>query len=215
MVPVRRRETPTGEVSLIVSFGPRIRVLDPGEPETVVDNPTSFVAPIGTTWALTEYTGEQYGLELKMTPLGAGMLLGAPMCEFTGRAVELSDVWGDFAARLRAQLAELPSWAARFAALDTVLTDRLRDAREPPEVAAMVWDRLTRADGRSSIADLVAESGRSHRHVATHVREHLGLGPKELACVAGPASRPAARRGVSAGFRGRRWRFQRPGASWS
>ena len=70
---------------MIFSFGPECRV-----PERV----TSFVAATDTRHAVVEHDGHQHGIELRLTPLGAHMLLGVPMDELTCRVVELDALLG-------------------------------------------------------------------------------------------------------------------------
>ena len=175
---VRRREVPTGSVSLILSFGPRIRVVAPSLIEL-----GSFVAPIGTTWAITEYTGTQYGLEIRMSPLGATALLGVPMDSLAGTEVELSDVLGREADLLIERLAETAGWAARFDLLDVVLPARTARGRTPSPVAAYAWRRLRETNGRVPIGTLVDELGCSHRYLLNQFRAHVGVGPKQLAVI--------------------------------
>ncbi|WP_158888349.1 helix-turn-helix domain-containing protein [Amycolatopsis anabasis] len=182
-VPVRRWEVPTGDIAFILSFGPRIRVLDPAAPEAVWATLGSFVATIGTSPALTEYTGAQFGVQVNLTPIGATMLLGMPMSEFAGAAVELTDALGRTGSRLLERLAEAPGWAARFDLLDEALGTRLALAKSPSPLAELAWRRLVAAEGRLPIARLVEDLGCSHRHLAVKLRECTGVTPKELARV--------------------------------
>ena len=46
-----------------------------------------------------------------------------------------------------------------------------------------MWSRISASGGRARIDDLVAETGWSHRHVATRFREQVGLSPKTAASV--------------------------------
>jgi AraC-like DNA-binding protein len=176
LVPVRRREIPTGDVMLIMSFGPRIQVV--GQADC-----GSFVATVGDTWADTEYVGEQYGFEISMSPLGACQLLGVPLGELAGVTVELADLFGPSAGRLIARLAELPDWPQRFALMDTVLLGWLERSREPSPIAVYAWQRLADTQGRVPIGTLVDELGCSRRHLLAQFREHVGVGPKSLARV--------------------------------
>jgi uncharacterized glyoxalase superfamily protein PhnB len=77
--PFRRREAPSATVTLIVSFGAPIRVLDGATRGTHV----SFVAGLDERAALTEYTGHQHGrgedggvAHAELTLDGAFVMLG-------------------------------------------------------------------------------------------------------------------------------------------
>src|SRR4051812_44257485 len=114
--PFRRLEVPSGEVHVILSFGPEVRVPAPVR---------SFVAAPHTEHAIVESGGEQHGLELRLTPLGTHMLLGVPMHELTDRVTPLDDVLGSEGAELSERLATAADWAARFAIVDRLLARRL------------------------------------------------------------------------------------------
>src|ERR687888_1838978 len=72
--PVRRRELPGADVTLIVSLGPELRLLEPC-PATH----TSFVAGLDERSAVTEHDGEAAGVEVTLTPLAAHQLFRVPM----------------------------------------------------------------------------------------------------------------------------------------
>lgn len=181
--PVRRREVPTGDVHLIISFGPRIRLLDPGDPARAQAAPASFVATVGSGWSVTEFTGAQHGVQVTLTPVGAGMLLGVPLDRLAGEVVELGDVLGARAGELTGRLAEAPDWAARFDLLDAVLPTWLAEARQPPPAAVWAWRRLCQTDGRLPVAALAEELGCTRQYLAAAFRAHVGVPPKTLARV--------------------------------
>jgi AraC-like DNA-binding protein len=182
-VALRRREVPTGDVSLILSFGPRIRVVDQHDPAIVRHRLTSFIAPVDDTWALTEYTGEQYGVDIKMTPLGASRVLGVPMDSLLDQVVDLEGVLGAEGRLVVERLADAPSWPRRFDVLDTVLSALVARGRAPSPAAAWAWRRLNDTDGRIPIGRLVDELGCSHRYLLSEFRTYVGVAPKTLARV--------------------------------
>src|SRR3954451_12615728 len=117
--PFRRLEVPSGEVHVIVSFGPEVRVPAPVR---------SFVAAPHTQHSIVESDGEQHGIELRLTPIGTHMLLGVPMHELADRVTPIEDVLGRAGAGLPERLHEAASWPARFALLDRLLAKRLAEA---------------------------------------------------------------------------------------
>lgn len=179
--PVRRREIPTGQAGFIVSFGPSIRVHDPARQD--VQSLTSFVAAVGGRWAETEYIGDQYGVQIEVTPLAAGMILGTRMGELGEETVDLVDALGVAGGCLVERLAGAPHWAGRFDVLDRFLLERLARAHAPSPAAAWAWAKLRESDGRVSIAAMAERMGCSTRYLSAQVRAHVGVTPKVLARV--------------------------------
>ncbi|HWC27038.1 MAG TPA: helix-turn-helix transcriptional regulator [Solirubrobacteraceae bacterium] len=170
--PVRRLEVPHAGIVLIVGLGPLIDV----------DGAChgSFVAGLYDVPVVVRDDGRQAGIQVNLTPLGAGMLLGMPMRELTGRTVALDDLLDDaLSDRLRA----LATWAARFAALDAFLLRRLRAAREARPDVAYAWSRLDAARGDIPIAQLCRELGCSARHLSARFGEQVGMSPKAFSRV--------------------------------
>jgi AraC-like DNA-binding protein len=167
--PLRRVETPHPAIVVIVNLGPALRV----------DGAAlgSFVAGLTDVPVLTEHGGEQTGIQLDLTPLGARMLLGVPLREVARRAVALDAVLGDAdVARLRA----CETWDERFARLDALLLARLDGAAPPRPDVAYAWSRLVETGGAISVAELCAELGCSRRHLSARFGDEVGLGPKAV-----------------------------------
>jgi AraC-like DNA-binding protein len=171
--PFRRTEMPSGEVHVILSFGPAVRA-----PE----RRTSFVAAPHTEHVVVEDDGEQHGVELRLTPLGAHRLLAVPMHELANQTVPVADVAGRWGEELVERLRDAADWTARFALLDALLAGRLDAApRLAPEVEHAWW-RLGGAD-RLSVAALAGEVGWSPRRLQHCFREQAGLPPKAFARI--------------------------------
>jgi AraC-like DNA-binding protein len=182
--PMRRRQVASPEVTLIISLGPAIDVtMDPAAAGSRAERVTSFVAGLSDVPAVTEYSGEQCGIEVNLTPIAARRLLGVPMSELANRVVGLEDVLGHGAAELVERLAGTPGWQARFALLDAVLAARLDGRARPPAEVVGAWARLTAAYGEVPVAALAEATGWSRRHLARRFHEHVGLSPKVLARV--------------------------------
>jgi AraC-like DNA-binding protein len=169
--PLRRREAATGRVTVILSFGPRIRV--GGEPHG------SFVAGLSDAPATTEHDGVQHGVELNLTPPAARRLLGVPMHELFNSVVALDDVLDT--GTLLEELAEAPGWDARFARLDAELSRRLDATPAPHPAVRAAYARLVGTHGAVPVGVLAGELGWSRRHLAARFREDVGVSPKALA----------------------------------
>jgi len=169
----RRLEPPSDEVHVILSFGPRIR----SNGEEI----ESFVAAADVRHAVVESLGEQHCLELRLTPLGAHLVLGVPMDELACRTVPFDDVWGD--GELIERLHDASSWEARFDLMDRVLARRLAAARPLEPELEGAWRRLVATAGAVPVAELAREAGWSRRHFTARFTRATGLAPKTFARV--------------------------------
>ena len=145
--------------------------------------PAAFAAGLTDASEPIETGGEVVCVDLKLTPLGAHGLLGLPMDELTGRTVDLVDLLGVEASRLEAQLAEAEDWGSRLDLVDGFLLRRAEVGPRPSADVVHCYRRLVESRGRARVADLVAETGRSHRHLTIRFRREVGLAPKRLARV--------------------------------
>ena len=185
--PVRRREPPRAVVPLIISFGDPIDVVVDGGTVTH----TSFTAGLDERSTLTEHSGRQHGIQVNLTPLGAYRLLGVPMHELTGMAVDLAALGmsglggerlgGSGLDGLADRLASASGWEERFALLDRLLLTWLADGPHVDPAVAWAWRRLDRTGGTVPVSDLAAEIGWSRRHLAARFRTQVGLAPKPVA----------------------------------
>jgi AraC-like DNA-binding protein len=173
--PMRRLEVPFAGIPLILSLGPSL----------LVDGVRhrSFVAGLGDAATWTEYAGEQRGIQVNLSPLGARRLLGLPMAELARRVVALEDVLGADAEQLVERLHEAPGWEARFALLDTVLLQRSDRAAPIAPQVEHAWARLQASGGAAMIAMLAEEVGWSRRHLAARFGADVGLPPKTVARI--------------------------------
>ncbi|SHL24529.1 transcriptional regulator, AraC family [Pseudonocardia thermophila] len=178
--PVRRRQAPVGALTLIISFGPPLRMLGPAGPSA----PGSFLAGLHDAVVLTEFVGLQRGVQVDLTPLGGYTLLGRPMDELVNRAPALDELAVPELARLPERLAEDPGWPQRFARVDAALLGLLAAApRLPDPEVRWAWQRLQRTGGAAGVAELADGTGWSRRHLLTRFRAQVGLAPKAAARV--------------------------------
>jgi hypothetical protein len=122
--PLRRREVPSADITLIISFGPTIGVSHLGDAAAPASRRTSFVAGLHDAPVLTEHGGYQHGIEVRLAPLAARRLFGVPMHMLANDVVALEDLLGPDAERLVERLYEAPGWAPRFALLDGAIARR-------------------------------------------------------------------------------------------
>ena len=121
-----RREVAQDQVTIILGFGPTLRVAGPGHPESIEH---SFVAGLHPSYAVTTEHERLRGVQIDLTPLGAHMLFGLAMHELSAHlVVALDAVLGGEADELVARLVDAPEWDARFELLDAYIAagSRLR-----------------------------------------------------------------------------------------
>jgi AraC-like DNA-binding protein len=174
-VPLRRRQPPAGSCTLILGLGPPIRLFGPAGPTA----PASFLAGMHDAAVLTEFTGEQHGLQVDLTPLGTYTLLGRPMSDLTNRIPQLDELAAPALARLPGRLADEPDWARRFVLLDAALLAIMDAARARPDPEVVwAWRELQRTAGAVAVARLAEGTGWSRRHLLSRFRAQVGLAPK-------------------------------------
>jgi AraC-like DNA-binding protein len=179
----RRSELPSGEVVLIIGFGPKLETIYPAASPGRSGSHRSFVAGLHETHCFVESPGNQAGIQVNLTPLGAHLLLGVPMHELTNRVVELDELLGTEADRLVEQLHDASGWEARFELLDRALVRRLDAARPGSPDVAWAWRRLVEAGGRLPVMELCDELGCSRKHLVRRFSDQIGVAPKTFARV--------------------------------
>jgi AraC-like DNA-binding protein len=116
-----------------------------------------------------------------LTPWGARALFGTGMHELANVHTNLPALLGRAADRLSEQLAEAPSWEARYSLLDQTLSHLLADHQVGWIVHA--WQRLTASGGTVRVEELAADVGWSPRRLQVHFRDQIGLPPKTMARI--------------------------------
>jgi AraC-like DNA-binding protein len=175
----RRREIAQDQVTIIVGFGPRLRVSGPGHAAAEID---CFVAPLHPSYAVTEEHGDLHGVQIDLSPLGAHMLFGTSMHELSDHlVVPLDAVLGEGVRELVERLQCANTWELRFEILDDYIARRVSTARTPSPDVLWAWRRLRETGGCMEIRALTAELGCSNRHLVSRFHEQLGPAPKTVA----------------------------------
>ncbi|WP_261958436.1 helix-turn-helix domain-containing protein [Streptomyces nigrescens] len=117
-------------------------------------------------------------VQVRLSPVVAGAVLGASPADLAGAMVSLDDLWGREAARIREQLSELPSWQDRFAFTDALIARRC-EARSPVDPAvAWAWNRIVASRGLVRVNHLAAELGWSRKRLWSRFHAYIGMPPK-------------------------------------
>ncbi|MGQ0616983.1 MAG: helix-turn-helix domain-containing protein [Acidimicrobiia bacterium] len=179
------RGLPGRHLTFVISLGDPVDIAAMPDPRHPPMRLGAFVAGLDEGPAMILHGGNQYGIALELTPVGARSLLGLPAGELSGLAVGLEDLFGRRAGPLVDRLATAPTWAERFDALDRALlsaASRLSSAPARAEVV-LAWDRLVATGGAVEVGALARELGWSRRHLGERFRCEIGLSPKALARV--------------------------------
>lgn len=165
--------------TLMLSLGEPIGVALNGD--RFVDH-RSFLAGSHAGPLRTRHVGHHIGLQVDLEPLAAYRLTGIPGAKLADCVVDLPSATNRLA-DLEENLAACNDARERLATLERALEAAILEGPEPDPLVAWLWGRLVRDRGRARIADLVAETGFSHRHVASRFREQVGLTPKTAARI--------------------------------
>jgi AraC-like DNA-binding protein len=175
--PVLRREFGGTRIVVILEFEPHLRVYDSRDERRCQSFPGGFAGGLDERSTLTGHAGMQSGIQLNLHPLGARRVLGLPLSELRGRCVPFVDLVPS-ERHLTEELAELPSWEARFERVERFVSKQLRAAPEVDRTVRWALDRLGAVSGQLSLEQLVRELGYSHKHVIARFHDQVGVPPK-------------------------------------
>jgi AraC-like DNA-binding protein len=182
--PATHRGLPSPYLTLILTLDDPLTVAAHPDARQAPGRYDALIGGLHLAPALITHDGRQSGVQVAVHPLGCRALLGVPAGELAGTDADLAAVLGHRPAReLRDRLHAAPTWAARFAALDTALRRLVRDGGGVHPDVAYAFDRLLGSGGRVGVAGLAAEIGWSARHLTNRFRAEVGLRPKEAARV--------------------------------
>lgn len=175
------RVVPHPDVMLIVEFGASLSTVEDGAGRhyrgSLVAGPG-----FGSGGGVRAWGGEHVEcVQVRLSPVIAGAVLGAGTAELAGSPASLDDVWGRKAAQIREQLAGIPSWEDRFALMEALLVRRLRERAPVDPAVAWAWNRIAVSRGLVRIEDVAVDLGWSRKRLWSRFRSHLGIAPKSAA----------------------------------
>ncbi len=122
-------------------------------------------------------------IQVRLSPLVAGAVLGVSPADLDGAVVSLDDLWGREASRIREQLNGATSWADRFALTDALLADRCSARPSVDPEVAWAWEQIVAGRGRVRVERLAGEVGWSRKRLWSRFRSQIGLAPKRAATL--------------------------------
>jgi AraC-like DNA-binding protein len=173
---------PAGSLTFIVSMGAPLEQM---APETgAAESFDVLLAGLHLRPTLIRHDGSMAGIQINFTPLASRVFFDLPPAELAHHTYDLDLISAPVAAELHDRVNSAPTWAARFDAIDRVLTGVFRpDARLPRPEVLESWDLLARTRGRLPVSLVADHVGWSRRHRSAQFQAEYGVGPKEAARV--------------------------------
>jgi AraC-like DNA-binding protein len=181
--PLHERHLPSRETAIVLNFAAPHRIIQPSEPTRTLELRNACVVGLQHRHQVREALGARDFMVVRLTPIGAQMLLGTPMDQLTDRIPALEDVDHRFAQVLMGRAEDTKDWAERFDAVENLLADRLASARRPPAGLQQAWQRLQQFPNDVDLAGLPQEFGCSRRHLIAQFHKYFGMAPKMIARI--------------------------------
>lgn len=178
---VRRRQPAGTLIPLVISFGDPLTVQSLADATGAGRAYGCFVAGMSAGWADTWFKQRQDCIQVYLTPVGVRRILGVPGREVAHRVLPLDDVVPAVGEVLAEQLHSASSWRERFGCVERTLLRQAAREEDPPSWVVGLWRDIQQRGGQVRVRDLVADTGWSHRHVASVFGEAIGLTPKQAA----------------------------------
>ena len=181
--PLLERHLPSREVAIVLNFGAPHRIIDPSDPNRTTELRNAWIVALQHRHQIREAFGSRDFMVIRLTPIGAHRLLGAPMDLLTNRTLALEDVDSRFARLLTSHAEATPDWATRFDIVDNMLAARLASAPSPPPGLLHSWRILREFPNQIDLARLPEEFGCSRRHLIAQFHKYFGMAPKMIARI--------------------------------
>src|SRR6516225_2951924 len=157
--PLHERHLPLREVSIVLNFAAPHRIIDPSDPKRTTEHRNAWIAALQHRHQIREAFGARDFMVIRFTPIGAQMLLGAPMDLLTDRTLALEDVDSRFSKLLTSHAEATHDWASRFDIVENIIAARLVSAPSPPAGLLHSWRILQESANHVDLARLPNEFG--------------------------------------------------------
>ncbi len=172
---------PSMALTVVIPLDAPLQVQHAGDPAPAGYD--TVVAGLHTSPVRIHHDGNQFGIQLALSPPGARLLLGHPSAALGPRSQDIGDVLGRGARETVARMRDCRTWPERFALLDTTLLRRVAGrTRSMPAETLHAW-RLAVGDPDRSVAALAHEVGWSERTLQKRFRAEYGVTPGEVGRV--------------------------------
>jgi AraC-like DNA-binding protein len=120
-------------------------------------------------------------VQVRLSPVVAHTILGVPPAELERGVVDLGDLWGREASRIRERLAETQSWDERFALVEAPLVRRRTTGPTLDPEVTWVWEQIVVNRGWVRVDELADELGWSRKRLWSRFRSQIGMPAKRAA----------------------------------
>ncbi len=181
--PLHERRLPALEVAIVLNFAAPHRIIDPSDPKRTTEHRNAWIVALQRRHYIHEAFGARDFMVIRFTPIGAQMLLGAPMYPLTDRTLALEDLDSRFSRLLTGHAEATHGWAARFDIVENIIAARLASAPSPPAGLLDSWRILQEFSNDVDLARLPEEFGCSRRHPIAQFHTYFGMAPKTIARI--------------------------------
>jgi AraC-like DNA-binding protein len=180
---LHERHLPLREVTIVLTFAAPHRIIDPLDSGRTTEHKNAWIVALRRRYQIQEAFGTRDFMVIRFTPIGARMLLGAPMDLLADRTLALEDVDSRFSRLLMSHAGATRDWAARFDIVENIIAARLASAPTPPAGLLRSWRLLQESPNQADLARLPEEFGCSRRHLIAQFHKYFGMAPKMIARI--------------------------------
>lgn len=177
------RHLPSREVSIILNFAAPHRIAHPSASSCITEHRSAWITALQHRHHIREAFGARDFMVIRLTPIGAQMILGMPMDLLTDRILALDDIDRRFSQLLMKHTEDTQDWLARFDIVEQIIATRLSSAPPPPAGLQHAWRMLQSSPNHVDLARLPKELGCSRRHLITQFHKCFGMTPKMIARI--------------------------------
>ena len=181
--PLHERHLPSREVAIVLNFGAPHRIIEASGPTRTTEYRSAWISALQHRHQIREAFGARDFMVIRLSPIGARMLLGTPMDLLTDRTLALEDVDSRLSRLLTRHAEATHDWAARFDIIENMIARRLASAPSPPASLLHAWRMIQESPNHVELARLPEQFGCSRRHLIAQFHEYFGMAPKTIARI--------------------------------
>jgi hypothetical protein len=147
---------PSTFLTVIITIDEPLEISEASHPGQHFSRWNTLASGISAVPCTITHDGNQHGIQVSLTPLGARAIFGMPTAALGAWMVELDDILGVDARELRDRISSTPDWPQRFAVLDEIFSRRVDEFVMNPALE-QAWTMLVGTDGQARVGDVADE----------------------------------------------------------